>query len=361
MHRILCLVIGLSWLAAPVHALDWRGTPIRVEPMAAGLDEPWSVAFLPDGGFLVTERGGRLTRHDPGGGSPQNIGGLPDVHARGQGGLFDVLVPRDFAATGEILLAFARPQPGGAGTAVVAARLGPDRLTDLRLLWEMPPGTSGGRHFGGRLAEAADGMIFLSTGERGAGDPAQDPASGAGAIIRFGRDGSVPPGGPAIAGAVPGLWSFGHRNPQGLAFDGEGRLWASEHGAMGGDEVNLVEAGGNYGWPVVAYGRNYNGTRIGIGTAATGYLQPVRIWDPSIAPSGHLVYSGRLWPQWAGHHLVGSLKFDYIALLDPARGWAEERLAGRETGRVRDIREAPDGSIWFVSVDRGAVYRMVPG
>ena len=361
MRRDHVLVLALALLAAPAPtlALEGPGGPLSVETMAAGLDEPWSVAFLPGGDFLVTERGGRLLRYGPEGGQGRPVAGVPEVFDRGQGGLFDVLVPRDFAETGEVILSYAAPQRGGAGTVVAASRLDGDRLTGLRILWEMPPGTSGGRHFGGRLAESRDGAIYLTTGDRGAGAPAQDPASGAGAVIRIGRDGAPEP--PQVTDGLPGLWSHGHRNPQGLAFDGEGRLWASEHGAMGGDEVNLVEPGKNYGWPVIAYGRNYNGTRIGIGTEAPGLEQPVHVWDPSIAPSGHVVYSGRLWPEWAGHHLIGSLKFDYIAVLDPDAGWAETRIEGPETGRVRDIREAPDGSVWFLSVNEGALYRMTPG
>jgi glucose/arabinose dehydrogenase len=353
----LALALMLAPGAAP--AREGPDGPLALETMAEGLDEPWSVAFLPGGDFLVTERGGRLLRYGPSGGQGRRISGVPEVHDRGQGGLFDVLVPRDFDETGEVILSYATPQRGGAGTAVAAARLEGDRLTGLRLLWEMPEGTSGGRHFGGRIAEGADGAIWLTTGDRGAKDPAQDPASGAGAVIRIGRDGT--PAEAQVPDGLPGLWSYGHRNPQGLAFDGEGRLWASEHGAMGGDEVNLIEPGRNYGWPVIAYGRNYNGTRIGIGTAAPGMVQPDHVWDPSIAPSGHVVYSGRLWPDWAGRHLIGSLKFDYIAVLAPDAGWAETRIEGPETGRVRDIREAPDGSIWFLSVNDGALYRMTPG
>ncbi len=356
------LALGLCLAtAAPARAFEASVGRIAVDRVVEGLSEPWAVGFLPGGDLLVTEREGRLWRFGPDGGSGREIAGVPRVFARGQGGLFDVLVPRDHAATGEILLSFAKPQRGGAGTAVVAARLEGDRLVDIRSLWEMPPGSSGGRHFGGRLAEAPDGTIFLTTGDRGDPPRAQDPTDGAGKVIRIARDGSVPPGGPAIDRAVTGLWSLGHRNPQGLAIAPDGALWASEHGAAGGDEVNDVAPGLNFGWPVISYGRNYNGTKIGIGTEAPGMEQPAHFWDPSIAPSGHVVYSGALWPEWRGHHLIGSLKFDYIAVLDPQAGWAEEKLRSRETGRVRDIREAPDGAIWFLSVDRGALFRMTPG
>ncbi len=354
-------ILVLALLAGPALAgpLDTSAGRVRIERIADGLREPWSLAFLPEGGFLVTERAGRLLRFAPGGGVLA-VAGVPEVRTGGQGGLFDVLVPRDFARTGEVLLSFARRQGSGAGTAVAAARLDGARLRDARIIWEMPAGSSGGRHFGGRLAEGPDGAIYLTIGERGEFDPAQDLDKLHGKIIRITRDGRPAPGNPFLDRAGGVIWSYGHRNPQGLTFDAEGRLWSSEHGARGGDEVNLIRKGANYGWPVIAYGRHYSGGRIGVGSEAPGMEQPAHYWDPSIAPSGHMIYSGRLWPAWAGDHFVGSLKFDYIARLDPQAGWAEEALRTRETGRVRDIREAPDGTIWFLSVDRGALFRIRP-
>lgn len=339
--------------------LSTSAGPVRIDPVLGGLTEPWSLGFLPDGGFLVTERGGRLSRVSPVG-DVAEVSGVPDVHVAGQGGLFDILVPRDFTVRGEVLLSFAKPQENGTGTAIATARLDGNALRDLRVIWEMPPGSSGGRHFGGRLAEGPDGMIYLTIGDRGAFDPAQDLGRLHGKILRLTRTGAAAPGNPFPDDSGGEIWSYGHRNPQGLTFDAEGRLWENEHGARGGDEINLIEPGQNYGWPVVAYGRHYSGVRIGIGTEAEGMEQPAHYWDPSIAPSGHMVYSGKLWPGWAGHHFVGSLKFDYIARLDPDDAWAEESLRSPETGRVRDIREAPDGTIWFLSVDRGAVFRMRP-
>lgn len=330
--------------------------------MADGLTEPWSLAFLPDGGFLVTERDGRLWRFDAAG-ARHAIAGVPPVFAEGQGGLFDVLVPRDFAQRGEIFLSFANRQGAGeaAGTALARARLGVDRLEDLQILWQMPPGSTGTVHFGGRLAEAPDGTLFLTLGERGAFDPAQDMDALMGKIIHVTRDGNAAAGGPFAGSAHPEIHSLGHRNPQGLAFDGAGQLWASEHGARGGDEINRILPGRNYGWPVIAYGRNYSGTKIGEGTSRPGMEQPAHYWDPSIAPSGHMVYSGKLWPEWTGFHVLGSLKFDYIALVDPTRGWSEAAIRTPDTGRVRDVREAPDGTIWFLSVNSGAVFRIAPG
>lgn len=358
----LALFLAITGASQPAGAagLETSAGRVTIERVADGLEEPWSLAFLPGGGFLVTERGGRLSRFDAGGGR-HPVAGVPAVWAHGQGGLLDVLVPRDFAATQTLFLSFAAPQPDGAGTAVARARLAGDALAEVTTIWQMPPGSSGGRHFGGRLAEGPDGALYLTLGDRGEFDPAQDLDRLRGKIVRFDRDGAPVAGNPFPDRAEGTVWSYGHRNPQGLAFDAEGRLWASEHGAMGGDEINLIAPGLNYGWPVIAYGRHYDGSAIGRGQAAEGMEQPAHFWDPSIAPSGHMIYSGRLWPAWAGSHFVGSLKFDYIARLAPGEGWAEEALRAPETARVRDIREAPDGSIWFLSVDLGAVFRIRPG
>ncbi len=344
--------------------IDTAAGRVSITPVLTGLDEPWSLAFLPGGGFLVTERGGRLLHVEAG--RVQPVAGLPEIEVDGQGGLFDVLVPRDFAATREVFLSYAAPQGRDSGTALARAGLSQDgsQLEGLRVLFAQAPGSSGGRHFGGRILEGADGHLFLTIGDRGDDDSAQDPASHNGTVVRLNRDGSVPAGNPFAGqpGARREIWSYGHRNPQGAALDAEGRLWVHEHGARGGDEVNLVLPGANYGWPVIAYGRHYTGLPIGEGTHKEGMEQPALYWDPSIAPSGMAVYSGRLWPEWAGDMFVGSLKFDMIARLErDGEGWREaERLAAPETGRVRDIREAPDGSLWFLSVHEGAVFRMAP-
>lgn len=362
------MLAGLgSALALPILARPSRADTPAMRPVAEGLDEPWSLAFLPDGGVLVTERAGRLSLLPPGGGAARRIGGLPRVATGGQGGLFDVVVPRDFARTRQILLSFAQPQAdGGAGTALAVAELSPDgaRLTDVAVLFESRPGGRGGRHFGGRIVELPDGTLALTTGDRGADERAQDKMRHEGKVIRIARDGSVPPDNPFVgqADALPEIWSLGHRNPQGATLDGAGRLWLSEHGARGGDEINLVVPGHNYGWPVISYGRHYSGGQIGIGTEAPGMEQPAHYWDPSIAPSGHVIHSGRMFSDWRGHHLVGSLNSDHIAVLDPARpgpgGWHQTRIATAQTTRVRDLREAPDGAVWFASVRNGAIFRM---
>ncbi len=338
--------------------------PLRVDRVVAGLDTPWALGFLPDGGVLITERDGRLLHVAQGRAQP--VAGVPTVAAVGQGGLLDVLVPRDFARSREVYFSFARPQAGGgAGTALARGVLSSDgsRLADVQVIFEMAPGSRGGRHFGSRVVEGRDGMIYLTTGDRGDGPSAQDLSRHEGSVIRVHRDGSVPADNPFVGrdGVQPEIWSHGHRNPQGAALDADGRLWVVEHGARGGDEVNRVEKGANYGWPVISYGRHYSGARIGEGTAKDGLEQPAHYWDPSIAPAGLMIYSGALWPEWRGDLFTGSLKFGLISRVDGDTLSEAERLEGPETGRVRDIREGPDGAIWFISENNGAVYRLTPG
>lgn len=336
---------------------------MEITAMAEGLDEPWAIAFLPDGAILVTERAGRLWRIE--GRDRKEISGLPKVFAEGQGGLLDVMVPRDFATSREIWLSFARPTQRGAATALGRGKLSEDgtRLEDFKTLFTAE-GYRGGRHFGSRIVEAADGTIFLTTGERGTGPKgmqAQDPSRAAGKVIHLNRDGS-----PATRheGWKPGVHTLGHRNIQGAALAADGSLLTVEHGAKGGDELNLITEGRNYGWPVITYGVNYNGRKIGEGQDKPGMEQPLHYWDPSIAPSGLMVYSGALVPDWRGDIFTGSLNSDFISRLDPdmpaASGYAEERIASPETGRVRDIVEGPAGDIWFLSVTEGTLYRMAP-
>jgi len=333
---------------------------VRVETKASGLVEPWALAFLPDGGFLVTLRGGELRHYDTSG-AFLNVSGVPNVAARGQGGLLDVVLARDFTASRTIFLSYAKPIGQGAATALAIARLSPDgrRLEGLRDLFVMNRATPSKIHFGGRIVELLDGTLFLTLGERGDRDEAQNAASHNGSIVRLRRDGKPIVNAPSLNGQ-PEIWSIGHRNPQGAALDRVGKFWVVEHGAKGGDEINFVRRGGNFGWPVISYGRHYSGLKIGEGTHKTGMEQPEFFWDPSIAPSGLMIYSGKMWPQWAGDFFVGSLKFDMISRLEwrSASLVEAERISGPETGRVRDVREAPDGSIWFLSVDNGAVYRL---
>ena len=356
------LVLSLSAGLVRADVLQTSGGSVQVLPMVEGLDTPWAIGLLPDGSFLVTERDGELLYVTNG--QAGRVEGVPKVAASGQGGLLDVTVPMDFAQSREIFLTYSKPQKGGAGTALAVARLSENgnRLTALRVVFEAVPGGSSGRHFGSRVVEAEDGTLFVTIGDRGDRPSAQDRSNHMGTVIRINRDGTVPADNPFVGdpNVRPEIWTYGHRNPQGAGLDDQGRLWVSEHGAKGGDEVNLVVPGQNYGWPVISYGVHYSGQKIGEGTAKPGMEQPQHYWDPSIAPSGLMVYSGRLWPQWKGNIFVGSLKFDYIARLDGTPLREVEKIEGPETERVRDIAEAADGAIWFVSVGQGAVYRMAP-
>ena len=338
---------------------------VTVTPMITGLTEPWAIAFLPGGGKLLTERDGRLLYF--GDGDPQAVRGVPRVAAVGQGGLLDVVAARDFAESREIFLTYAQPYQGGARTALAVARLSDDagELEDLRVIFAMSQASGSGRHFGSRVVEAPDGTLFLTVGDRGAADRAQDPRAHNGKVVRVNRDGSIPADNPFADGAeaLAEIWSLGHRNPQGAALDEDGRFWTVAHGARGGDEINRPEAGKNYGWPVISYGRHYSGGKIGVGVEQPGMEQPLHYWDPSIAPSGMIIYDGAMFPGWKGDIFVGSLKFDLISRLERDAGEVTEaeRLFEGDYGRIRDIRQAPDGSIWFLSVGDGAAYRITPG
>ncbi|WP_241488810.1 PQQ-dependent sugar dehydrogenase [Shimia sp. SK013] len=333
------------------------------EAVVTKLKTPWSFGFLPDGGLLITELGGKLIHIGPNGGR-STIAGVPKSQTKGQGGLLDVLVPRDFEQRREIFLTFAKKQPNGEGTAVARGQLNVDakRLSNVKVIFEISEGSSGGRHFGSRLVEANDGTLFVSVGDRGDRPSAQDLDRHNGSILRITRSGDPASGNPYLgrSDARDETWSFGHRNPQGMALDLEGLLWAVEHGAKGGDEVNQIEKGANYGWPVISYGQHYSGGKIGEGTSKAGMKQPAHYWDPSIAPSGMMIYSGKLWPKWRGHMFVGSLKFDYISVLCCSNLTETDQIKSNETKRVRDIREGPEGGIWFLSEDRGTLYRMRP-
>ena len=359
------VVLGLMLTAGPAAAgvIDTSAGQMEITAVARDLDEPWAIGFLPDQSVLVTERAGRLWRLI--GQDRHEITGLPEIVVEGQGGLLDVMVPQDFETSREIWLTYAAEGRGGAATALGKGRLSEDfrRLEDFRTLF-IGEGYRGGRHFGARVIEAPDGTVFLTTGERGTGPrglQAQDPALVAGKVIHLNRDGT-----PAShrAGWLPGVHSLGHRNIQGAAFATDGRLLTVEHGARGGDELNSIKPGANYGWPVITYGVDYTFLPIGEGTAKPGMEQPLHYWDPSIAPSGLLIYSGALIPDWTGDIFTGSLNSGFISRLDPDTpadtGFAEEQIVGEETGRVRDIVESPDGEIWFLSVLDGALYRLRP-
>lgn len=334
--------------------------------VADGLSHPWGMDILPDGALVVSERGGALRILRDGVVSTP-LPGLPEIAAVGQGGLLDVALAPDFAETGELYFSFSEAGEGGVGTALGRAVLeswdGPrPRLVDTRTIFSMNRKTGTGHHFGSRIAFARDGAIFLTTGDRGDGDRAQDFADHAGAVLRLARDGSAPADNPFASDpdAAPEIWSKGHRNVQGAAIDPQtGALWTVEHGARGGDEINRPEPGLNYGWPVISFGHHYSGATIGVGSAAPGYEQPRYYWDPSIAPSGLAVYSGAMFPEWEGDLLVGALKYQMLVRLDRDETGAiqsEERMLKGRFGRIREVTVAPDGSLYLLTdEDPGAV------
>ena len=327
-----------------------------VEPAVENLERPWSVAFLPDGGFLITELAGRLLRVTADG-AHTPIDGLPAVKAGGQGGLLDVALHPGYADNRLIYLSYSA---GGLrrGTDVARARLVADRLEDVSVIFSMRPRKGGGRHFGSRLLFAPDGSLYITLGDRADRDSAQDLEQHAGSIIRVHDDGRVPADNPDPSSAI---YSYGHRNVQGIVYAGE-RLWAHEHGPMGGDELNLVLPGRNYGWPTITYGVNYvTGTAIGEGTHKQGMEQPVRYWMPSIGPSGLAYYDGDAFPAWRGNLFIGSLKFGLLARLsmDGERVTGEERLLQGRYGRIRDVRQGPDGLLYLLTDDeQGALLRL---
>lgn len=339
---------------------------LRVVTVATGLEHPWGLAFLPDGRMLVTERPGRLRLVEPDGRLSAPLTGVPQVWARGQGGLLDVVLAPDFAQSRTLYLSYAEPDGGEAGTAVARARLGTTGLEQVTVIFRQQPKVGSGVHFGSRLVFARDGMLFITTGERGRRDDAQNLGRHMGKVIRIRPDGGVPSDNPFTnrGGVRPEIWSYGHRNAQGAALHPQtGQLWTVEHGARGGDEVNAPRAGHNYGWPVITYGRDYSGSRIGEGTAKAGMEQPIHYWDPSIAPSGMAFYTGNRFPAWRGNLFVGSLKFGLLVRLT-LRGEAvtgEERLLEGLGARVRDVRQGPDGYLYLLTDEsNGRVLRIEP-
>ncbi|POF34769.1 PQQ-dependent sugar dehydrogenase [Roseibium marinum] len=333
---------------------------VTLETVTDGLSYPWSVAFLPDGGYLVTERDG-LLKFVSGEGHQSVVPGTPEVFAQGQGGLLDIVLSPDFKTDGTIFLSFSQGSTEGAGTSLFRARLvsqeGGYRLEDGRTIFTGNNKAYGGRHFGSRLAFAPDGHLFMTIGERGDGARAQDPSDHAGSVLRLTPNGEPASGNPSLErdGYRPEIWSIGHRNPQAAAVHPQtGELWTVEHGARGGDEVNIPEAGRNYGWPVISYGRHYSGEKIGEGTEKEGMEQPIHFWDPSIAPSGMTFVTGDAYPHWQGNLLVGALRGQHLARLelDGATVVSQEKLLVDLGERIRDVRQGPDGFI-YVLTDSG--------
>jgi glucose/arabinose dehydrogenase len=339
-----------------------------VETVARGLRNPWGLALLPDGRFLVTERPGSVRIVEKDGRVSAPLAGAPAVAARGQGGMLDVTLDPQFAQNRLIYLSFSEPGDGGtAGTSVARARLGDAALEDVRVIYRQEPKLQGGGHFGSRIVFRNDGTIFITQGDRqGYRDRAQDLRQGMGKIARVNTDGSIPRDNPFVgrSDARPEIWSYGHRNLQGAALHPEtGALWTVEHGAAGGDELNHPEAGKNYGWPVITYGRDYNGRSIGEGAVKEGMEQPVYYWDPVIAPSGLTFYTGDAFPGWKGNILIGSMAPGGLVrlVMTGDRVASEERYLGDLRERIRDVQQGPDGFLYVITDSGdGRILRLRP-
>lgn len=344
---------------------------VRVETVARGLVNPWALAFLPDGRMVVTERPGRIRIVMRDGKVSPPLDGVPKVFASGQGGLLDIVLDRSFAQNRTLYISYAEPFDGGGRTAVARATLDTGetpRLTDLKIIYRQHGPASRGNHFGSRIVQAADGNLFITNGEHFTDrDMAQTLDNDLGKIVRITPNGDAPKDNPFVGrqGARPEIWSYGHRNPQGLTLNpADGSLWEQEHGAMGGDEINVIAPGKNYGWPKVSFGVNYDGSPVGTGRARMdGVTDPVWHWTPSIAPSGMTFYTGDLFPQWKGSLFNGALKFKLLSRLEMKDGKPvrEERMLQDLNERIRDVRQGPDGALYLVTDNSaGRVLRVVP-
>ncbi len=359
------LWISQLWAQTPSVTFNTEKRAVTVTQVTDRLEHPWSIAFISATHWLVTERPGRLRRVVDGKLQEAPITGLPEIAAVGQGGLLDVVLHPDFAENKWVYLSYSAKRLGSYGTEVARGKLVDNKLEDTEIIFKALPKVRGGRHFGSRLAFDSEGFLYISLGDRGLKNSAQELDQHSGSLIRLHDDGSVPADNPFVGDPSrrPEIFSYGHRNVQGMVFDSlTDTLWTQEHGPQGGDELNKIEPGANYGWPVITYGANYGtGTRIGEGTEKDGMQQPSTFWDPSIAPSGLEIVSSSEFDEWSGNLLVGALKFQLIARLELVDGKVvhEERLFRRKFGRIRDVREAPDGLIYFLTdEENGKIYRM---
>lgn len=354
-RAVTAAAVGLTWVVA-VPAV---AAALRAETVASGLEHPWAVAFLPEGRFLVTERPGRLRVVEADGRLGPPVAGLPRVDAAGQGGLLDVVLDGDFARNRTLYFCYAEPDPQGRGNATALARavLSADasRLQDVRVIFRQQPRYASRLHFGCRIVEAPDGTLFLTLGDRYQRmADAQTLDNHHGKVVRVTKDGGAPPDNPLAGrpGALPEIWSWGHRNPQGAAWGPDGRLWIHEHGPQGGDEINRPERGGNHGWPVVTFGEQYGGGPIGEGTAKPGMVPPLHHWTPSIAPSGMaFLTSERYGAGWRGNLFIGALRGQHLVRLelDGPRVVREHRLLTDLRERIRDVRQGPDGWLYVLT------------
>jgi glucose/arabinose dehydrogenase len=358
-----------SLAQAPQRVATEKAT-FTLEAVASGLQNAWALGFLPDGRMIVTEKPGRVRIVSVDGKLSEPLGGVPRVDGRGQGGLLDIALDPQFAANRRIYLSFSEPRENGRnGTSVARGALNAagTALENVSVIWRQEPSYTNNMHFGSRLVFGRDGHLFVMVGDRYAlRDEAQNPQNTLGKVIRITTDGIPAPGNPAASGAKwkPEIWSIGHRNVQGAALHpATGRLWTAEHGARGGDEINQPQAGRNYGWPVITYGVDYSGAKIGEGTQKPGMEQPVFYWDPSIAPSGMAFYTGDAFPAWKGSAFVGALAGKLVSRLefDGDRIVREERMLQSLGERIRDVRQGPDGLLYLVTDGpQGRVLRLKP-
>jgi len=365
--------LALITVAGPAQAqqvLKTEDGNVKVETVVSGLTSPWALAFLPDGRMLITEKPGRLRIAARDGTLSQPVAGVPKVAAQNQGGLLDVITDRDFAKNNTIYFCYSDPVSGGSQTALARATLdagAEPKLTDVKRIFQQQGPPSNGLHFGCRIVQANDGNLFLTTGDHYSHrDSAQTLDNHLGKVIRIAPDGSVPKDNPFVGrkGALPEIWSYGHRNSQGAVLHPQtGKLWMHEHGPRGGDEINIPEAGKNYGWPVIGYGIDYSGAKIHKGTHQDGMEQPIRQWTPVIAPSGFTIYTGDLFPKWKGNAFIGGLRTSILVRLelDGEKVVKEERLLGEMRERIRDVRQGPDGALYLVTDNSaGRVLRVTP-
>lgn len=347
-------LVSLTFVARAAETQDSERHAFKLVEVAGGLDSPWSLAFLPGGDILVTEKPGRLRLIRDGKLRPEPIEGLPEIEEVGQGGLLDVALHPDFAENRILYISYAGKQGGHYGTEVARLRLVEDRLEGTDVLLVLQPKSGGGRHFGSRLVFDRQGLLYVTSGDRGDPDKSQDRGNMYGSVLRVRDDGEVPADNPFVgqAGVRPEIFSYGHRNPQGLARrPGTDQIWAVEHGPRGGDELNLIRAGVNYGWPVITYGRSYAGFSIGEGKEKEGMAQPAKYWVPSISPSGLTFYDGAAFPQWQGNLFLGALSGEILVRLELEGDKVvhEERLLEDFGARIRDVRQGPDGFLYILT------------
>lgn len=363
------LAAALMGSAVPVamaqETVLYKAIDFQMVEVAGNLEHPWSLAFLPDGRMLVTERPGRLRIVSADGNLSAPLKGLPEIYDTGQGGLLDVILDPDFAANSTIYFSYSTPVERRGTTRITKAKLTDAGLEDVTVLFTAKTPGSNGRHFGSRLVFGKDGYLYASIGDHGSEDTAQDLSLHSGKIIRITKDGKPAPGNPFLktAGALPEIFTYGNRNPQGMTLAPSGEIWANEHGPRGGDEVNVIKAGLNFGWPETTHGRAYSGLPMGEGPEKDGVTPPIRVYIPSIAPSGMAFYQGNAFKDWQGDLFIGALALTHLNRLDIKNGKivGEERLLEDLGWRIRDVREGPDGFLYLLTDEEdGKLVRLEP-